>query len=75
MKVKELIEKLQALPPDMMVIVDGYEGGVNETSDVAVETIALNVNQEWYYGAHDTVEEDEQDNYPGKERVQAVRVY
>jgi hypothetical protein len=34
MTVKELIARLQELPPDCMVTVNGYEGGVDEVSHV-----------------------------------------
>ena len=47
MKVKDLIEKLQAVDPELMVVRDGYEGGVPEVGYVVVEEVALNVNEEW----------------------------
>jgi hypothetical protein len=71
MKVKELIEKLQACDPEHMVIVDGYEGGVNEAGYVETKKIALNVSEKWYYGAHDT----NADDYPDHEHAMAVRIY
>jgi hypothetical protein len=76
MKVSELIEKLQALDPDLRVVVDGYEGGVEDASYVTVEEIALNVNKQWYYGEHETTFADEKHNakYEGHERVQAVHI-
>ena len=45
MKVKDLIEKLQAIDPELMVVRDGYEGGVTEVVYVVVEEVALNVNE------------------------------
>jgi hypothetical protein len=72
MNVKELIEKLQTLDPELMVVRDGYEGGVDEVSYADVETIALNVNEKWYYGKHETL--CDYDEYEGKERVKAVRI-
>jgi len=79
MKVSELIEKLQALDPDLRVVVDGYEGGVKDASYVTVEEIALNVNEEWYYGEHETTyanpnTEKCNAQYKGHERVQAVYI-
>lgn len=53
MKVKELIEKLKLHDPETMVIRSGYEGGVEEISEVVPTMIELNVNQEWYYGSHE----------------------
>ena len=57
MKVKELIEKLSQLDPELMVVVAGYEGGVNEVSDYGLCDIELNVNDEWYYGKHEMLAE------------------
>jgi hypothetical protein len=49
MKVKELLEILQKLDPEILVIVDGYEGDYN-TPKKAVETIVREQHAEWYYG-------------------------
>ena len=70
MKVKELIEKLQALDPDMETMRHGYEGGVENINHVEIEPVALNVNQEWYYGSHEVVYKD--DKHPGREIIKAV---
>jgi hypothetical protein len=71
MKVKELIEKLQACDPEHMVVVDGYEGGVYEADCVETKKIALNAHEEWYYGDHD----NDIDRYPNHEHAMAVRIY
>jgi hypothetical protein len=56
MKVKELIQILEKLDPEICVFVEGYEGGYNFASfDGNVEDFALKVHEEWYYGAHDKV--------------------
>ena len=55
MKVKELIEKLQGFDPELMVVRPGYEGGVTELESATEVMLALNVNEEWYYGEHDEV--------------------
>lgn len=73
MNVKELIEKLQAFDPELMVVRDGYEGGVTEATEVDEVKIALNVNDEWYFGEHDVLHKD--DEHQGHERAQAVRIY
>jgi hypothetical protein len=70
MKVKELIAILQTYNPDLMVIKAGYEGGVAEINFHSEETIALNVNEDWYYGPHEVV--DEEDRHEGYEHIQAV---
>jgi len=58
MTVKELIEKLQQLDPELHVFVDGYEGGYDDVAVSEVKEIALNVHSEWYYGKHDNVDDD-----------------
>jgi len=55
MKVKELIEKLSQLDPELMVVRSGYEGGVDEVTDYGLCDIELNVNDEWYYGKHEVL--------------------
>lgn len=53
MTVKELIEILATHPPEMRVIVSGYEDGYNDLSTVAVVKIRLDCHkQHYYYGAH-----------------------
>ena len=48
MTVKELIEQLQTLDPELHVFVSGYEGGYRyvELEDEIME-IALDVHDEW----------------------------
>ncbi len=74
MKVKDLIAVLQTYDPDLMVVRAGYEGGVDEIMGHDKETIALNVNAEWYYGPHEVVADEDQNEpeYEGHERTQAV---
>ncbi len=54
MTVKKLIEKLSELDPELHVFVHGYEGGFHYAKMSNVQDIYLNVNDEWYYGPHDT---------------------
>jgi len=57
MNVRELILKLREFDGDLMVVVDGYEGGVNELKQVLPEEIVLNVHEEYgYFGKHELVE-------------------
>ncbi len=54
MIVKELIEQLQQLDPDLHVFVQGYEGGYDDVGPISnVMDIALDVHTEWYYGKHE----------------------
>ena len=57
MTVKELIEKLQQLDPELHVFVDGYEGGYDDIAISEIKDIELNVHEEWYYGKHDNVDD------------------
>jgi hypothetical protein len=56
MTVGELIAKLQEFDQNMMVVVDGYEGGADELKTVTTARIALDYNKgSWYYGKHEFV--------------------
>lgn len=64
MTVRELIESLSKIEDqDIRVMVKGYEGGVNDiviangidNNTPAIQYVALNINTEWYYGAHEIV--------------------
>lgn len=73
MTIKELIQKLQQFDPSLPVLLSGYEGGVYQPNKVYEVTIALNVNDAWYYGPHELVHDDD-DWYPGHERTQGVYI-
>ena len=54
MTVKELIEQLQTLDPDLHVFTNGYEGGYDYAGPASgIKDIALDVHDEWYYGKHE----------------------
>lgn len=58
MNVGQLIEQLKHLDPNLMVVVRGYEGGVNEVASYSQCNIALDANKgEWYYGRHEVMDE------------------
>jgi hypothetical protein len=59
MKVKELIEHLQTLDPEIDVFVEGYEGGYDPPVVSEVKTFKLNVHHEWYYGSHEQKKDGE----------------
>jgi hypothetical protein len=59
MKVKDLIEKLQSFDPELIVVVKGYEGGVDEAEYAADVSLKLNAHTEWYYGKHEVTLNDE----------------
>ena len=53
MTVRELIEQLQQLDPDLYVFTSGYEGGFDDVCVGEEMEIALDVHEEWYYGKHE----------------------
>ena len=53
MIVKELIEYLQTVDPELNVFIKGYEVGYDDVNTVNHEELVLNVNNVWYYGKHD----------------------
>lgn len=57
MNVKELIEKLQTLDPEMPVMVDGYETGYDEVKEVCIidNLKKLPENKPYYDGEYDEV--------------------
>lgn len=64
MTVRELIEQLSELDPDLHVFIQGYEGGYQHVKPwkiPAVQDIYLDVNPEWFYGPHDTKDNCRQD--------------
>jgi len=54
MKIKELIEKLQELDPELPVLVQGYEGGCDDLGMGYIEVIGVmpNANKQWCCGHH-----------------------
>ena len=58
MKIKDLISELQKHDPEMQVVRSGYEGGVEFVSRVLCYEVALDVNEEWWYGTHELVIHD-----------------
>ena len=55
MTVDELIQLLAKHPPDLRVMVQGYEDGFDdlEAGCVVKGVATLNVNSAWYYGRHE----------------------
>lgn len=53
MTVAQLIESLKNYPPDLPVVVSGYEGGYNDVDQFEHVNIVRDYNKEWYYGKHE----------------------
>jgi hypothetical protein len=58
-KVGELIEHLRKFDQEMLLVVDGYEGGVESPLEPVLVEIKLDVNTAWYYGKHAVIHEDD----------------
>jgi hypothetical protein len=53
MKVKDLIQELQKLDPELLVVVAGYEGGVDEVKNLTQYKIELDAHKDWaFFGDH-----------------------
>lgn len=63
MKIKDLIEKLSKYDPETLVMVEGYEAGVDYPGEPYETPIRLNQNDEWFYGKHE-VHHVTDDNQP-----------
>ena len=60
MTVRELIEVLSKIENQQVrVMVKGYEGGYDDVMNInpAPIDIALDVNDKWYYGRHESIED------------------
>jgi hypothetical protein len=63
MKVKDLIQELQKLDPETLVVVAGYEGGVDEVKNLTQYKIELNAYKDWaFFGDHRALD-DIEDRY------------
>lgn len=61
-QVKDIVKKLQEIDQDIYVFTSGYEGGYcNPSIDYEINSFALNINDEWYFGPHEKVNKN--DNY------------
>ena len=74
MKVKKLIELLSQMNPELMVVIGGYEGGVDEIDKFEMCDIELNVNTEWYYGKHEILAEGDNPTNKDSTIVRGVRL-
>ena len=54
MNVQQLVQVLKSYPPDLRVVVDGYEDGYDDLSpeQISVVEIALNVGKHRWEGKH-----------------------
>lgn len=60
MTVKQLIQSLSKIQDqEAWVMVKGYEGGYDDVMNInpAPIDIALDVNDKWYYGRHESIQD------------------
>ena len=74
MKVKELIELLSQMNPELLVVVAGYEGGVDEIDKFEMCDIELNVNTQLYYGKHEILAEGDKPTNKDSTIVRGIRL-
>ena len=60
MDTEELIRILQTCPPDLRVVVSGYEEGYDDLERhlISVKEIRLDAGAKWWEGRHRDVEDD-----------------
>ena len=75
MKIKDLIKELQKHDPEMQVVRSGYEGGVEFVSSLKCYEVALDVNDDWWYGKHELVMHDlQREELRNYTKTQAVMI-
>ena len=52
MTVLELIHQLQTMPPDTLVVSEGYEDGYDSIKEVSVIEVEENPDKKWYLGKY-----------------------
>lgn len=58
MTVKQLIDELSQLDPDLHVFTKGYEGGYEDAHVGKVNNFILNTYKEWWNGPHEIIYEE-----------------
>jgi len=75
MKVKDLIQELQKLDPETLVVVAGYEGGVDEVKNITQYKIELDAYKDWaFFGDHCALEDIEDRYSPSSTIVNGVKL-
>ena len=75
MTVKQLIEKLSIIEDqEAWVMVRGYEGGYDDVENLNTKPIdmVLDVNDEWYYGKHERIEDVVEEARKDSQIVKAI---
>lgn len=60
MKVKDLIDRLNTFPPDLQVLVQGYENGYDGVVRIEKISVAKNIDAADYDGEYDNSEKNDE---------------
>lgn len=63
MTAKELIEFLSGVPPDTVVSMPGYEGGIADVKHARLTQVLLDVSHEDYYGPREEATDESRKIY------------
>jgi len=62
MTVADLVAKLNTMPHDAMVVVRGYEDGVNEVDRITnCKISSFSIGRDWFYGSFEISQGDGQE--------------
>lgn len=77
MKVRELINSLQALNPDLEVVVKGYEGGYDNALGAQTMVLVKDYHKHSWLGKHENADYVEQfeELEPHQKKFDAVLIY
>lgn len=77
MTINELIHQLECFPPDLRVVVDGYEDGYDDLSPdrLRMVKITLNTGTREYVGIHGSVDLVPQEQLAGLEIEKALALH
>ena len=56
--VEQLINKLKSYPKDSLILVDGYEDGMDAILDIKNINVKYDDSRQWYYGPFEEVVDD-----------------
>ena len=59
MTIGELLPLLDKLPPNLRVVIPGYEGGLEDFDGARMTLIAMDVNSDPYQGPHSVAHESD----------------
>ena len=58
MTVSQLIKQLKAMPPNAIVITEGYEDGFDSVKEVSIMKVTENPDKQWWVGKYIETEFD-----------------